>query len=89
MAEREQTYGVYFFPAAAEALGDAIKPYLKDGANGPHVVCSRVDTSGPLFQMFVPGANAAGEMVEFEIMVPHNMIRLVMSERDDTDIGFT
>ena len=85
-----QTYGVYLFSPAAEVLGDAIKPYLKDGSHGPCIVCSRIDTSGPLFLMFVPGANAAGEMVEFEIMVPHNMIKLVLSERDDDDeIGFT
>ena len=39
-------YAVYFFPQALEALGDAIKPYLREGPGGEHVLCHEIDTGG-------------------------------------------
>ena len=44
-------YFVYFFPQALEALGEAIKPYLRDGAGGEHVRCTKIDTAGALIEM--------------------------------------
>jgi hypothetical protein len=31
-------YAVFLFPQALEALGDAIKPYLRKTPGGPHIV---------------------------------------------------
>ena len=52
-----QGYAVFFFPQALEALGEAIKPFLQDGAAGQHVVCNEVDTGGALIEMSLQGLN--------------------------------
>ncbi|MBN8741509.1 MAG: hypothetical protein BGP24_19580 [Lysobacterales bacterium 69-70] len=81
-------YAVFLFPQAIEALGEPIKPYLLDGAGGPHIVCAEVDTSGPLFGMTLAGKDQRGLPSELEIMLPHAMIRLVMSVHSEHGIGF-
>jgi hypothetical protein len=84
----DTSYAVYFFPQALEALGEPIKPYLVDSTGDSHIVCAEVDTSGPLFGMTLTGKNERGQPSELEIMVPHAMIRLVMSVHNDHSIGF-
>ena len=81
-------YAVFLFPQALEALGDAIKPYLRDGAGGAHIVCSEVDASGPLFGMTLIGAGPNKERLELDIMLPVSMVKLVMSMRGEHEIGF-
>lgn len=81
-------YAVFLFPQATEALGEPIKPYLLDGPGGAHIVCAEVDTSGPLFGMTLVGKDARGLPSELEIMIPHAMVRLVMSVHSEQGIGF-
>ncbi|MBL8298614.1 MAG: hypothetical protein JNN30_09740 [Rhodanobacteraceae bacterium] len=81
-------YAVFLYPQAVEALGEPIKPFLLDGSGGPHIVCAEIDTSGPLFVMTLAGKDARGAPSELEIMVPHAMIRLVISVHSDQGIGF-
>lgn len=81
-------YAVFFFPQALEALGDAIKPYLQEGAAGAHVVCREVDTGGALVEMTLDGRTTAGEAIELELMVPTNMVRMIVSARSDEAFGF-
>ena len=45
MSESAAGYAVYLFEQAVEALGEAIRPYLKTGASGAHVCCHAVDTA--------------------------------------------
>lgn len=68
-------YDVYLFPNAIEALGDAGKPYLKEGPGGTHFSCKDVDTSGILTEMTLD----AGDGRVVEVMIPTNMVRLVVS----------
>jgi hypothetical protein len=68
-------YDVYLFPNAIEALGDAGKPYLKEGPAGTHFICKDVDTSGILTEMTLD----AGEGKEVEVMIPTNMVRMIVS----------
>jgi hypothetical protein len=82
-------YAVYLFPSALESFGDAVKPYLTDGPFGIHVRCTRIDTGGALFQMFVSAPDPAGNLVEYEIMIPIGMVRLVLSTYDEPEFGFT
>jgi hypothetical protein len=72
-------YAVYLHPGALEALGEAIKPYLTNGANGAHIVCHDLDTGGALCEMCVAVKNAEGKTTTTEVMVPIAMIRLVLS----------
>jgi hypothetical protein len=81
-------YAVFFFPQALEALGDPVKPYLRDAPMGPHIVCTEIDASGPFFGMTLQGQGAHGQSLQLEIMVPSSMVKLVMSMHGDHDIGF-
>lgn len=81
-------YAVFFFPQALEALGDAIKPYLQEGAVGAHVVCREVDTGGALVKMTLDGRTTAGESISLELMLPTNMVRMIVSARSDEAFGF-
>jgi hypothetical protein len=55
-------YVVYFFPQALEALGDAIKPYLREGPGGEHVLCHEVDTAGSLIEMTIEANTPDGPL---------------------------
>lgn len=81
-------YAVFFFPPALEALGAAIKPYLQDGPDGPHVPCREVDTAGAFVEMTLEGRTADGRDVSLELMVPGAMVRMIVSARSDDSFGF-
>ena len=81
-------YAVFFHPAALEALGEAIKPYLSDGPYGPHVVCREVDSGGAFFEMTIEGRDSEGRLIEVEVMVPSAMVRMVLSTHSDGLFGF-
>lgn len=81
-------YAVFFFPPALEALGDAIKPYLRDGPAGPHVPCREVDTAGAFIEMTLEGQTTDGRDVFLELMVPNAMVRMIVSARSDGSFGF-
>lgn len=83
-----QGYAVFFFPQAIEALGEAIKPYLKDGPGGPHVLCKEIDTGGALVEMSLDGQTPDGQYVALELMVPTSMVRMIVSARTDEAFGF-
>ena len=83
-----RNYAVFLFPQAIESLGDAIKPYLRDGPGGAHVVCTEVDAAGPLFGMTLDGRGPNNEALELEIMLPVSMVKLVMSMHGEHEIGF-
>jgi hypothetical protein len=81
-------YAVFFFPQALEALGEAIAPYLQDGAAGPHVVCNEIDTAGSLIEMTIRGTNTEGKVGVLELMVPGSMVRMIVSSQIDGSFGF-
>ena len=81
-------YAVFLFPQAIEALGPAIKPYLREAPVGPHIVCAEIDASGALFEMTLIGQGPNGQPLELEIMVPSSMVKLVMSMHGEHEIGF-
>ena len=85
----QRTYAVYFHPQAIDVLGEAIKPYLTESAEGKHVLCHEIDTSGPFCEMTLVKADEKGKPVECEVMIPSAMIRLVISITGaETDFGF-
>lgn len=81
-------YAVYFFPQALDALGDAIKPFLVQGPAGEYLACRELDTAGAFVDITVDGQDAQGKTVEFELMVPTNMVRMIVSTRADEVFGF-
>ena len=82
------SYAVFLFPQAQEALGESIKPYLSDSPAGQHIVCASIDSSGAFFQMVMQGTNAEGEESQLELMVPHTMVKLIMSLHNGRGFGF-
>ena len=82
-------YAVFLFPQAVETLGDVIKPYLTLAEpQGPHIVCSEVDASGPLFGLTVPGKGPDGQPIEANLMMPSGFIKFVVSLHNDHAFGF-
>ena len=81
-------YAVFLFPQALEALGDPVKPYVRDQPMGPHIVCAEIDASGPFFEMKLAGQGAQGQALELVLMIPSSMVRLVMSMHGEHEIGF-
>ncbi len=89
MIVTDQTmYAVFIHPAALEALGEPIKPYLSDGPHGLHVMCSEIDSGGAFFEMVLESTTADGSMVERELMIPSAMVRMVVSTHSDGVFGF-
>ena len=82
-------YVVYFFPQALEALGEAIKPYLREGPGGEHVLCHEIDTAGSLIEMTLEANTQDGRAVALELMVPQSMVKMVVSARSDAVFGFS
>lgn len=76
-------YAVFLHPGAIETLGETIKPYLTESAQGPHLICAELDTGGALCEMLLVGKDADGGVVEVELMLPLGMILLVVSVRQD------
>ena len=81
-------YAVFFYPQALEALGEAIKPYLRDGPAGQHVPCDEIDTAGALIEMTLHGRSTDGADVSLEVMVPGSMVRMIVSTQGDGSFGF-
>jgi hypothetical protein len=88
MAKETPNYAVFLYPQALEALGEPIKPYVRDAPLGPHIVCAEIDASGPFFGMTLEGQGAQGQPLSLEIMVPSSMVRLVMSMHGEHEVGF-
>lgn len=86
MSEHTEGYSVYLFEQAVEALGDAIKPYLRDGAAGRHISCREVDTGGAFVEMTIAGAATGG--AETELMIPLQMVRMIVSSHSEATFGF-
>ena len=82
-------YVVYFFDNALEALGAAIKPYLREGPHGEHVLCNEIDTAGSLIEMTLQASTDDGRQVALELMVPQSMVKMVVSARSEAGFGFS
>lgn len=88
MTEPTTGYAVFLFEQAIDALGEAIKPYLQDGAGGPHIACHAVDTGGAFVEMTLRTRAPDDGEAEIELMVPSQMVRMVVSMRSDEAFGF-
>ncbi len=85
----EQTmYAVFIHPAALEALGEPIKPYLSIGPYGTHVMCREIDSGGAFFEMTIEGRDGEGRLIEVELMIPSAMVQMVVSTHSDGMFGF-
>jgi hypothetical protein len=82
-------YVVYFFDNALEALGDAIKPYLREGPGGLHLLCHEIDTAGSLIEMTLEATTNDGRAVALELMLPQGMVKMIISARSEAGFGFS
>lgn len=82
------SYAVFLFPSALEALGEAIRPYLTEGPAGAHVLCKEIDTAGALIEMTIESHAADGRSSLVELMVPGSMVRMIVSAHGDGSFGF-
>ena len=80
-------YAVYLFPAATEALGNIIRPYLSTTGD-PHILCREVDTGGALIEMTLEADGGEGRSIDIELMLPTNMVRMIVTVKSDGNFGF-
>lgn len=81
-------YAVFLRPEAIEALGEAIRPYLRDSARGAHIQCEEIDTAGAFVEMLIKRANREGQWTAIELMIPAGAIRMIVSCQSDGTFGF-
>jgi hypothetical protein len=81
-------YAVFLRPEAIEALGEAIKPYLRDSPRGAHIQCEEIDTAGAFVEMLIKRANREGQWTAIELMIPAGAIRMIVSCQSDGTFGF-
>lgn len=82
-------YAVFLFPAALEALGAAIHPYLvQAGPDGPQLLCRGLDISGAFAELELLGQGPDGRELRVDLMLPASMIRMVVSVQGDEHFGF-
>lgn len=81
-------YAVFLFPAAIEALGEAITPFLVDSPMGPHIPCRDLDAGGALMQLGVLTQGHDGHQQRMTLMLPSSMVRLVLSRTASPSFGF-
>ena len=81
-------YAVFFFPAAIDALGTVVSPYLDTENGEPHLRCLEVDTGGAFIEVTLEVADKEGVMQRVELMFPASMVRLIMSVHSDGTFGF-
>ena len=81
-------YAVFFFPAAIEALGAVVAPYLDTDNGEPHLRCLEVDTGGAFIEVTLEAAGEDGTLGRVELMFPASMVRLIMSVHSDGAFGF-
>jgi len=82
-------YAVFLYPQALETLGAVVEPYLTKGSpQGPHIVCSEVDSSGMFFGLTVLGKGQDGQAIEADLLMPSGFIKLVVSLHNDHPFGF-
>ncbi|RMH94542.1 hypothetical protein EBB59_02405 [Lysobacter pythonis] len=84
----EDGYAVYLFPAAVEALGGIVQPYLSHPGGEPCLQCREVDTGGVLIEMTLAIENPEGGPLEVELMLPANMVRMIVTLKHDGRFGF-
>ncbi|HEY4582752.1 MAG TPA: hypothetical protein VIG88_07810 [Lysobacter sp.] len=88
MTETADGYAVFLYDQAVEVLGEAIKPFLKDGPGGTHIPCLEVDTGGAFVEMTLRTRPESARDAAIELMVPSGMVRMIASMRTSTTFGF-
>ena len=85
----QRTYKVYFHPQSLDVLGEALKPFLVESAEGQHLLCKEIDTTGAFCELTLAGSDSKGQPLDVEVIIPSGMIRLVISASvNDVDFGF-
>lgn len=84
----KQTYAVLLFKEALEALGEAIKPFLRTGQFGDFIPCNSVDTNGPLCTLVVDTRVDGPTEMTVELQIPYPMIKLIVGSETEGHAGF-
>ncbi|MBK8725895.1 MAG: hypothetical protein IPL96_07510 [Holophagaceae bacterium] len=84
----KQTYAVLLFKEALEALGEAIKPFLRSGQFGDFIPCQSVDTNGPLCTLVVDTRSEGSTDMTVELQIPYPMIKLIVGSEVEGHAGF-
>jgi hypothetical protein len=83
-------YAVVISKAAASELGAFLSHLMKKSEGVSYFNCKRVDPNGPYFHMVVEHTLSGdpGNLLDFEIQIPHSFVVAVTYMADLKRIGF-
>jgi hypothetical protein len=84
----KHTYAVLLFKEAIEALGEAIKPFLRSGQFGDFIPCQSVETHGPLCTLVIDTRSEGATDLTVELQIPYPMIKLIVGTESEGHAGF-
>jgi hypothetical protein len=83
-------YAVVISKSGASELGAFLSHLMSKTEGVSYFKCKKIDPSGPYFHMVVehPMPNDSGDVLDFEIQIPHSFIVAVTYTADLKRIGF-
>lgn len=86
---KDTVCGVLLHGEAITILGEAIKPYLRDGRFGPYIYCRSASQNGAFLDMEFAAADSGGTIRnDMLISVPLQYVKMIVSGSHDLPIGF-
>lgn len=84
----KKVYAVVLYDQATEELGKLISSWLKRSDIGSYIYAKTIEPNGAYFRMTIEDKTINGEVVEFELQLPHPFIKAVFYSADVKKIGF-
>ena len=84
----KKVYAVVLYDQATEELGKLISLWLKRSDFGSYIYAKTIEPNGAYFRMIIEDKTFNGEVVEFELQLPHSFIKAVFYSSDVKKIGF-
>jgi hypothetical protein len=82
--------GVLLTEDAYEILGEAIAPYVSEGAIGKYIYCKSAQQNGSFLDMiFSPGMAKGSNSGDIRISIPIGFVRFIASSDERLPIGFS
>lgn len=88
MAKKHKNYCVVLFDNAVPDFEPVLKSWLKHSETGYYIYAKSIDPNGQYFHMVVDASLPEGPEVNFELQLPHAVIKAVFYAEDVKALGF-
>lgn len=85
----DDQYGVLLFENAWEELGEALKPYQKEGPIGKYLYCRKVELGYSFVTLTFTPKQVGGKITcNMSISIPTSYVKFIAEGADKTPMGF-